>query len=252
MSHQEQYTHVYGKHVVNTAIEQAPHSIRQFFVSEQFSDAKLAAKIKRLQVPTHVLPPKRTPGNLPPNINHQGVIAEIDTQALLQPLSSYLKEASLRPDSLFLLLAEVQDPHNVGAMIRSAAGFGVQAVLLPTHKQAPITGAVAKVSAGMAFALPLVRVGNVNQALRELQNEGVRAYGLAGEGAASVYGVSWQQPTVLVVGNEAAGLREKTRASCDELVHIPMHPRCESLNAAAAVTASLAVWRSAHFDHSLV
>lgn len=239
-------THVYGKHVVNMAIERMPHVIKQIFLSEQFTDAKVAAKIKRHQFATRILPPKRTPGGLPATVNHQGIIAEIDTKALLQPLPEYLKQATLQPDSLFLLLAEVQDPHNVGAMIRSAAGFGVQAVLLPVHNQAPITGAVAKVSAGMAFALPLVQIGNVNQALRDLQEHGVRAYGLAGEGSASIYDVSWQQPTVLVVGNEATGLREKTRSGCDALVQIPMHPRCESLNAAAAVTASLAIWRGAH------
>lgn len=246
MSRHEQRTHIYGKHVVNMAIERTPQVIRQIFLSEQFSDAKLAAKIQRQQIPTRILPPKRTPGGLPASVNHQGIIAEIDTKALLQPLPEYLKQATLQPDSLFLLLAEVQDPHNVGAMLRSAAGFGVQAVLLPVHNQAPITGAVAKVSAGMAFAMPLIQIGNVNQTLRELQERGVRAYGLAGEGSVSIYDVAWQQPTVLVVGNEATGLREKTRAGCDKLVHIPMHPRCESLNAAAAVTASLAVWRGAH------
>jgi len=247
----EQRTHVYGKHVVNTAIERAPQVIRQIFVAEQFSDAKLVAKIQRLQIKTHILPPRRTPGNLPANVNHQGIVAEIDTTKLLQPMASYLKQATLQPDSLFLLLAEVQDPHNVGAMIRSAAAFGVQAVLLPVHNQSPVTGAVAKVSAGTVFTLPLLQVGNVNQALRELQSAGMQTYGLAGEGATSVYEANWEQPTVLVVGNEASGLREKTRETCDELLRIPMHPRCESLNAAAAVTASLAVWRGAHPTYTI-
>lgn len=84
-------------------------------------------------------------------------------------------------DTALVILGELQDPHNVGAIIRSAAAFGVSAILMPEHNQAPVTGTVVKVSAGMAFRIPLVTVPNVNSAIRDLKERGFWVYGLDGE-----------------------------------------------------------------------
>ena len=143
-------------------------------------------------------------------------------------------------------MGEVQDPHNVGAVIRSAAAFGVKGVLIPPHNQAPVTGTVVKVSAGMAFRIPLVTISNVNSTIRDLQSDGFWVYGLEGGGEANTVTEQYSKPSVFVLGNEATGLREKTREVCDELISITMHPQCESLNAAAATAIVLASWSAQH------
>ena len=152
------------------------------------------------------------------------------------------------PTTALLVLGEVQDPHNVGAVIRSAAAFGLAGILIPPHNQAPVTGTVVKVSAGMAFRIPLVTIPNVNTVLRDLQADGFWVYGLEGAGTTTTITEKYSRPSVFVLGNEGEGLREKTKELCDELLSIPIHPRCESLNAAAATAVVLAGWSAQHGD----
>lgn len=239
-------THIYGKHAVDLALERRPDALKKVFVAENFADDRILAKVRRSNLSIAPLDTRRLPGSLSRDVNHQGIIAVVDTSVLLQTYKSFLASQSINDKTLILVLAEVQDPHNVGAMIRSAAAFGVDAILFASRNQAPITGAVVKVSAGMAFTVPLVEIKNVNSAIADLQTQGIQVLGLAGEESVSIFDVSHAKTTALVVGNEATGLRQKTRELCDALVRIPMHPRCESLNAAAAVTASLAIWYGEH------
>ena len=143
-------------------------------------------------------------------------------------------------------MGELQDPHNVGAIIRSAAAFGVSGVLMPEHNQAPITGAVVKVSAGMAFRIPLVRIGNINTVIRDLKERGFWVYGLDGEAKTSIVDESFDAPTVFILGNESKGIREKTAELCDVMLSIPMHPQCESMNVASSTSVALYAWSAKH------
>ena len=233
--------YIYGKHVVDLALERYSSVLKRVWVTLEFSDQKLLAKLRRAGAVVDVLNERKLPGNLSREVNHQGVVAAVPTSAVVQPYTRFMQTASITPESCFLILSEIQDPQNVGAMIRSAAAFGVQAVLLPKHKQAPLTGTVAKVSAGMVFTVPIVEIGNLNTTIGDLQERGVLVCGLvAAEESVSLYTQDLTKPLAFVVGNEATGLRQQTRQVCDTLLHIPMHPRCESLNASAAVVASLA------------
>ena len=232
--------YIYGKHVVDLALERYSSVLKHVWVTPEFSDQKLLAKIRRAGVVVDVLNERKLPCNLSREVNHQGVVAALPTSAVVQPYTRFMQSASITPESCFLILSEIQDPQNVGAMIRSAAAFGVQAVLLPKHKQAPLTGAVAKVSAGMIFTVPIIEIGNLNTTLGDLQQRGVSVYGLTAQtDGLSLYEQNLTGATAFVVGNEAAGLRQQTMQQCDELLYIPMHPRCESLNASAAVVVSL-------------
>ena len=238
--------YIFGKHTVDLAIERRLDTIKTVFISDRFTDERIMAKLRRANVTIRPLDDRRLPREVPAGANHQGIVAVVCVDTLVQSYQRYMKEATVSDDSLFLILSEVQDPQNVGAMIRSAAAFGVQAVLLPTHQQAPITGTVAKVSAGMVFTVPIVEIKNTNTTITDLQQRGVRVYGLAGEGQESIHEADFTTPTAIVVGNEGKGLREKTRSLCDALVRIPTHPRCESLNAAASVAVGLAIWSAKH------
>ena len=119
-------------------------------------------------------------------------------------------------------------------------------MLIPEHNQAQVTGAVVKVSAGMAFKVPLVAIGNVNHTVRDLKKKGFQIYGLEGTGDQNLSDEKFEEPSVIIVGNEATGIREKTRDLCDKLIKIPMNPSSESLNAASAVSVTLYRWSTQH------
>lgn len=204
--------YIYGKHAVEEAEAHAPHAV--------------------IKVMTNVK-----------GEGHGGYVATIDVDKLLIPYTTYRE--SLRPskDTALLILGGLTDPHNVGAIIRSATAFNVSAVLMPTTGQALITGAVAKTSAGMIFRIPLVTIDSVEAALTDLKQRGFVSYGLAGDGSAVLGQEPFTSPTVFVVGNEGTGLSVEVRGACDKILSIPMNPRTESLNAAQAATVVMYEWQ---------
>lgn len=173
---------------------------------------------------------------------HQGVIAVINPDQLYTPLDTVREMLKGKKNPCVVVLDELQDPHNVGAIIRSAVAFGASAILMPEHNQAPITGAVIKTSAGMVFRVPIVMIGNVNQTVRLLKDDGFWVYGLIMGGTSPLPKTEFDTPTAFVVGNESTGIREKTLELCDITLSIPMDPRCESLNAATAASVVLYEW----------
>lgn len=175
---------------------------------------------------------------------HQGVCAELQEKDLYTTLEDTLQMAKNSPTRpCFVLLDELQDPHNVGAIIRSAAAFGAMAVLLPEYDQVQITGTVIKASAGAVFAVPVVRIGNINTTLRKLKEAGFWIYGLDGKGETKLHATAFDADTVIVIGNEGEGIREKTLELCDFKLSIDMSDKAESLNASNAAAVALYEWR---------
>ena len=164
----------------------------------------------------------------------------------LLELDAFLAGREVSPALSLVILGEVQDPHNVGAIIRSAAAFGASGVLIPERRQAPITPVVLSASAGAAWDIPLVSVGNVNQAIRTLKERGFWTYGLAGDGANPLGKERFDAPAAFVLGNEGEGLREKTREHCDIVLSIPQSTRVESLNVSNAAAVALYAWSAQH------
>ena len=238
--------YIYGKHAVLEAMVARPDVVSDLHIAADFSDAAYLDKILAHGHPLKTLKVKNPPRGVSANANHQGVVAGIVPERLMMPYKNFISSLTVTQDIALLVLGEVQDPHNVGAVIRSAAAFGFAGVLIPPHNQAPVTGTVVKVSAGMAFRIPLVAIPNVNTAIRDLKERGFWVYGLAGEGSASTATERFERPALFVLGNEGEGLRAKTREECDELISIPIHPRCESLNAAAAAAVVMAAWSAQH------
>ena len=178
--------------------------------------------------------------------SHQGIIAVADTTALLIDLKEFTENLVPTENTSLVLLHELTDPHNVGAIIRSAAAFGAAGVLMPQHRQAPITGSVVKASAGMAFRVPLVAIGNINYTIDVLKNLGFRTYALAMDGKRSVTKEKFDAPALFIIGNEGEGIRQKTFERADVTLRIPMDPRCESLNASVSAAVALYAWSAQH------
>ncbi|HEY6537957.1 MAG TPA: 23S rRNA (guanosine(2251)-2'-O)-methyltransferase RlmB [Candidatus Dormibacteraeota bacterium] len=168
--------------------------------------------------------------------HHQGVAAYFDGRQLANV--ELLRRLVERPGSawppLFLCLDGVQDPQNLGSLVRSSEVLGVTALVLPRHRTAPLSAAAAKASAGAIEHLRLVRVGNLAQALRQLQDLGVMVVGLDAQGEQRSDQIDLRGPLALVVGAEGEGLRSLTRRHCDALASIPMGGRVQSLNVAVA------------------
>jgi 23S rRNA (guanosine2251-2'-O)-methyltransferase len=231
---------------VREVLRERPDVVVEAHVAADFSDERILALIGANEVPLKVLNQKNPPRGVSSNAAHQGVVAGIVPSKLTVAYKDFKQTLPITPDIALLVLGEVQDPHNVGAVIRSAAAFGLKGVLIPPHNQAPITGTVVKVSVGMAFRIPLVTISNVNATLHDLKESGFWVYGLEGKGTVSTVTEKYPKPSVFVLGNEGSGLREKTKEACDDLISIPIHPQCESLNAAAATAIVLASWSAAH------
>ncbi|MCL1525071.1 23S rRNA (guanosine(2251)-2'-O)-methyltransferase RlmB [Xanthomonas nasturtii] len=172
-------------------------------------------------------------------VRHQGVAARYAAARLWaeNELEGLVDAAEGR--ALVLILDGVQDPHNLGACLRSAAAAGATAVVIPKDKSATVNATVRKTSAGAADRIPVVAVTNLARCLRDLQKQGVWLYGLAGEAEASLYSVDLRGNVGLVLGGEADGLRRLTREHCDGLVKIPMPGEIESLNVSVATGVTL-------------
>ncbi len=172
-------------------------------------------------------------------LRHQGVIAryEAPKQAQEAELPALLEAAEGK--ALLLVLDGVQDPHNLGACLRSAAAAGVTAVIIPKDKAAPINATVRKTSAGAADRIPVISVTNLARTLRSLKEAGVWIYGLDGEASAGIHAIDLRGNVALVLGGEGEGMRRLTREHCDALVSIPMPGTMESLNVSVATGIAL-------------
>jgi 23S rRNA (guanosine2251-2'-O)-methyltransferase len=239
-------TYIYGTHAVSEALKHAAHAVRHLYVVGNHGHEKLVAAAKDLGIPFDRCDEDHIPVGVERGATHQGVIALVTPGKILLTYKDFIRDLTVTPATALLVLDELTDPQNVGAAIRSAAAFGVAGVLIPEHRQAPVTGTVVKVSAGMAFAVPLVSVGNVNTVLRDLKERGFWIYGLVGTGNTDLAKENFTKPSVFVLGNEGVGLREKTEEVCDFTLSIPIDKRCESLNAAASAAVVLYAWRTQH------
>jgi 23S rRNA (guanosine2251-2'-O)-methyltransferase len=241
-----EYTMMYGKHAVHEVLTVRPDIVKMVYTMATFNDTGILALMRKAKIQERELNPKRLPKNVSSDAVHQGIIAEIDAEKLMLSLEDFVRDTTIINTTALVLLGEIQDPHNVGAIIRSAAAFGVAGVLIPTHRQTQITGSVIKVSAGTAFRVPLISITNVNHTIAELKKLGFWIYGLDGAATTSLQEEHFEKPSVFILGNEATGIRQKTLEHCDISLRIPLSSEVESLNASVAAAVVLYAWSVQH------
>lgn len=246
LTEEEDIIYIYGRHAVREALRAPQRSLARVYIAPSEKDEEIKTELKAANIPVSPLDIKRLPRALDQGAVHQGFVGMISRTRFMRPYETFMASFEASPDTALVILGEVQDPQNVGAIIRSAAAFGIAGVLIPEHNQAQLTGSVIKVSAGMAFQVPLVAIGNVNTTARDLKERGFWIYGLAGEAETSIADEVFDRPSAFVLGNEGTGMREKTKEVCDILVKIPIHPRTESLNVGASAAVALAFWSKGH------
>ena len=170
---------------------------------------------------------------------HQGVIC-LAAAHDYATLDDILEEAERRNEApLIVICDELTDPHNLGAIIRSAECAGAHGVIIPKRRSVGLTAVVAKASAGAVEYMKVARVTNLTAAIEALKKRGVWIYGTAAEGSVPMYQADLKGGTAIVIGNEGDGMSQLVRKSCDVMVHIPMRGKISSLNASAAASVLL-------------
>lgn len=227
---------IFGLHAVMAALERDHSVIEQLWVDRGRRDERIRSVIaaaKSAQISIEYVT-RRELDELAGDARHQGVIARtaVATPQGEQDLWRLLDTLDSVP--FLLVLDGVQDPHNLGACLRSADAAGVQAVIVPRDRAAALTPVVRKVACGAAETVPLIQVTNLARTLEALQKRGVWITGAAGEAERPVYDLDLRGPLALVLGGEGKGLRRLTREHCDQLGKIPMAGRVESLNVSVA------------------
>lgn len=238
--------YVGGLHSVKAALKSSASEIDRLFVQKGRRDTRLRdLQILAGKHAIEVVEVNRsTLNDLVPDVQHQGVVVRLrDSSAgVRQDLREFVgqKLAEERTGSLLLLvLDEVQDPHNLGACLRSADAAGVDAVVVPADNSVGLTPVVRKVASGAAEHVPLFQVTNLQRALGELQDLGVWVFGAAGEASDSLFDLDLTGHVAMVMGAEGRGMRRLTRERCDQLFHLPMKGSVSSLNVSVAAGVSL-------------
>ena len=178
--------------------------------------------------------PRRELDRLEPSVPHQGVIAFV-SPTRYNDLSSILAkiERSAR-NALLIVLDNIQDPRNLGAILRTAEAVNADAVIIPKNRAVGITAAVHKASAGASIYVPIVKVTNIAHTIDTLKNRGIWVAGAAEEASCSYTDADFRVPLCLVLGSEGKGLRRLVKQKCDYLVHLPMLGKIDSLNVSVA------------------
>jgi 23S rRNA (guanosine2251-2'-O)-methyltransferase len=233
---------IFGLHSVRTALKHGSDAVERVWVEERRQDRRIREVVELARgagVPVEVVAREELAARLPPGSNHQGVAAYARTAVALdeEGLQGLLQGLDTPP--FLLILDGVQDPHNLGACLRSADAAGVHAVIAPKDRAAGLTPTACKVASGAAETVPFVQVTNLARTLRWLQEAGVWLVGTAGEAEQTLYEADLTGPLALVLGAEEKGLRRLTREACDLLVRLPMAGSVESLNVSVAAGIAL-------------
>lgn len=238
----EQY--IYGRNPVEEFLRRNPERVDKVYIKTGIPGNRLKSILSLCS--TNRIPVTDVPGqrlhNLVGAVNDQGVVAVI-SQAEYLEFEDWLQQIRPDPAMAVLLLDEIEDPHNFGAILRTAAAVGIHAVIVPKHRQAPVNSTVFKTSAGTAGIVPIVRAVNLNQAILALKEKTFWIAGLSLEGTGTIWEQTYDVPMAFVIGNEGRGLRKKTSEHCDFLLSIPMFNGVESLNASVSTALICYEWR---------
>ncbi len=227
---------LYGWHTVTMALANPQRQIRKLTLTENAA-RRLADENIETRIAPEIVRPQEIDRLLSPDAVHQGLLAEAD------PLPSPDIE-TLAQEGMVLVLDQITDPHNVGAILRSAAAFAVKAIVTTARHSPEATGVLAKAASGALELVPMITVQNLARALNELNDSGFQTVGLDSEGSEDLSDVALREPLALVLGAEGKGLRQLTRETCSVVARLDMPGEIKSLNVSNAAVLSLYVGAS--------
>ncbi|WP_297508375.1 23S rRNA (guanosine(2251)-2'-O)-methyltransferase RlmB [uncultured Caulobacter sp.] len=224
---------IWGTHAVEAALSNPRRPAPKRLLATPDRAKRLAPEVQKLPC-LQVMEGQEIAKHLPQGAVHQGLALRVD-----EPEAMTLAEMGTPAEGLLVMLDQITDPQNIGAIFRSAAAFGARGAILQDRHAPALSGVLAKTAVGAVDKIPHARVVNLSRALEELADLGWRAVALAGEAEQSLENVLDGQPTVLVLGSEGEGVRRLVAEHCDALGKIPMPGGFESLNVSAAAAIAL-------------
>jgi len=227
---------LYGWHTVAAALANPQRHIRKLLLTENAA-RRLADENIQIPLTPEIVRPSLIDARLGPDAVHQGLLAEADP--LPSPDIDTLPEVGI-----VLVLDQITDPHNVGAILRSAAAFAVKAIVTTARHSPEATGVLAKSASGALELVPMVTVQNLARALTELNDQGFLTVGLDSQGGENLGDVALRQPLALVLGAEGKGLRQLTRETCSVVARLDMPGEIKSLNVSNAAVLALYIGAS--------
>jgi len=236
--------YIYGRKPVEEALLHDPKNVAQVIVHESVKDEvfnELKNYVRKHKIP-FIKSPKNKLEKLVGDVNDQGVVAELK-EFRGADIHEWMETLDLESNPLVFVMDELEDPHNVGAVIRVAAASGAAGVILSRHRQAPVNGTVFKTSAGTITKVPIVIVSNINDAIKKLKEHKFWVVGLDTEKGKNVWEEAYDTPTAVVIGNEGEGMRDSVKKSCDYTIVIPMERNVESLNASVSAAVVAYEWK---------
>jgi 23S rRNA (guanosine2251-2'-O)-methyltransferase len=253
---ERQDTFIFGKNVIFEALMHKPETIEKIMVAkDKFSDERILDILNNQKTSrnnNNLIPVEYVEEESFPRViktqNHQGVFAKINLKRITLDYKVFMKNLEVTNKTCLLVLGELEDVQNVGSIIRSASAFDIAGILIPEHNQVQINETIIKISSGQAFNIPLVSIGNINNALNDLKEKKFWIYGLDMHGEKYVHDEKFTEPTVFVVGNEGEGLRKSFKENCDFVLKIPMAEKCESLNVSISTAVAMYEWKKQNLN----
>ncbi len=229
-------TKIFGIHAVQAAMDFSADKINKAWIDPQRKDKKYLVIINQLQALGIKSEPcdKKRLDKMTEGKNHQGIVVEIEIPSVHSENELKHVIQSMKDIPFFLVLDQVQDPHNLGACLRSADAAGVHGIIITKDNSSGITATVCKVACGAAETVPVYQVTNLARTLRWFKQQNIWIIGSTGEAEQTLFATDLTIPLALVMGTEATGMRRLTQQQCDILVKIPMVGQVESLNVSVA------------------
>lgn len=233
--------YIYGIHPVEELLDRAADRVDELVVVGSLHDNQFSTIADRAG--THRVPVRKVSHQELDQIadggNHQRIAAKVSSYPYLTLQQAMEAADATEGHGCIVALAQVQDPHNLGAILRSVAALGADAAIIPKHRSAQMTPAVVRASAGMAFEVPLARVTNMARALRRLKEQHWWVVGTVADDAQPMWSMDWQMDAVVVMGGEHKGMRPGVEKECDFRLTVPMDKNVESLNVSVASAITL-------------
>jgi 23S rRNA (guanosine2251-2'-O)-methyltransferase len=234
---------IYGINAVLEALNSHPELIEEIWLNKTTLSGKkyqILEKAKKFGIPLKLISkPDFKPPKISPNTNTQGVVAYI-SEFIYADLEDIVKNwENKKENPLVIMLDEVEDPQNVGSIIRTADAGGVHGIVIPKLRACDINETVIKVSSGSAFNIPIAKVNNLKHAISFFKEKNLWIIGLTHKSDTSIYELDLKKPLVFIVGNEGRGIRKTILEKCDFLAKIPMRGKIESLNVSVATAIAI-------------
>lgn len=240
--------YIYGKKPVEEQLVKNPQNVMRIFISDVISGTSSEFAMLKTYAKEHKIPfnsiSKHKIKEYVGDVNAQGVLALVKKYEYME-WDEWVEIVDIQKMPAVLILDRIEDTHNFGAILRTAAAVGISAVIVAKGQQAPVNGTVFKTSAGAALHVPIVRVANINQTIKKLQDMRfwVAAIDMDETGKNTIWNQKYDTPMAFIVGSEGKGISEKVREHADFILSIPMEKKVESLNVSVAAAVTLYEWK---------